>query len=782
MENNLRVTIGGRSVDVTKHEDLPVSISYALEDPGNFQVKKSATALSLKVPPTLGNESAGNAFHNPDMMDLTSGEAFRRNQPCVIEAGGEELLVGKAFMKVATHKNGPIGYTFDLYGDNADWVIDLQERTLFDLLKHISFTFDKATIEESWNFTGNEEGRPFVFAPVKYRGPMGGYQRNTAGDSVAVDNNMETTYLRPSLSAYWLLYWGFKSVGYRMDSVFLQSSYFKRKVMPWTWGNFIDSDGTRLNTHRFLAKGSQKVHYAAPNGRVSEIWNLFVDNDTTQGAFDNNNDYTWDAPNYVMIWSYNPPHYGRLEANLLLTIEVEAFVNQNSDVELRVQWFRNGVQFDGGFGPYNANGNLIMGLASSAGIGTGRRDYAIHDMFGRIEVNPGDWISARVYKSTFESKAGDCWVRAQVIQYKMDYFRIPLGGIIDFENYTGLQKYKFLDFFRGIVDTFNLSLNTDAVNKVVCIEPTHPYALTSSLTATQDGYMKADHIAWDGKEDLSKEWEMENFSDYEREVVFCFADDPNDGILKKIQDRHLTKLAASKYVFPDRFKQGRKEITNRFFSPVMHYEVEQWKGITGEAPQLVCIIPENISNTSNTEANNTFAPKLCHYKGLTSGVGGWRFDGQDKTTLPFLFAVNYKAGGAEDPVLSYSDERVKGTFSGEVVAYGLLRRFFLQRLAIMRNGQWYNAWLRLNNRDVKGLHREHKSLAGHRWELVQIRDYKPLLDESTACFLRRWAPVEKKDADSVFPSATAVMGTPVTSAFDTKYAPLKGLPNDIPTN
>jgi hypothetical protein len=130
------------------------------------------------------------------------------------------------------------------------------------------------------------------------------------------------------------------------------------------------------------------------------------------------------------------------------------------------------------------------------------------------------------------------------------------------------------------------------------------------------------------------------------------------------------------------------------------------------------MVPENISNTSASEAENTFAPKIGYYKGNISGVGGWRFGTVEEgygplTTFPYLFSVNYKDGGENDPILSYSDEKIKSG-SGFVIGKGLLRRYYWSRLAIMRNGQWYNCWFRLKNTDVANqLHREYISYAGH---------------------------------------------------------------------
>jgi hypothetical protein len=237
------------------------------------------------------------------------------------------------------------------------------------------------------------------------------------------------------------------------------------------------------------------------------------------------------------------------------------------------------------------------------------------------------------------------------------------------------------------------------------------------------------------------------------------------------------------------------EVENRFFSPVVHYNVQQWKdiGSTGDAPQMICMIPENISNTSRDEAQNTFNPKLAWYKGQVNGYG-WVFNRIRQTSFPYMFAVNYKAGGENDPILSYSDEKLLTgptyllnddgvvilTDSGDpiiidrggvyVAGPGLLRRFYLQRMAIMRNGQYYTTFFRLKNKEVANiLHREHVICQGQRFELVEIKNYDPVTDRATQCELRKWSPITLKDMSSVYPSAGNVVNEEIADSNDTKY-------------
>lgn len=778
MDKYVRVIIDGQPVDVESADRLPLSISYRKEDPDDFQRKRSAETFSIQVPATVNNDKVGNTFHNPAIEDLTDGSVFRKPRPAVIEANGYEILVGKAFMKGATHTDVPEDYEFDFYGNNGDWLIDLKEATLYDFLKHISFTFSKTNIENSWAFDGQSEALPYVFAPVRYGEPFSeGFENLIMTNPPKIlDYNCKPEYMRPALSKYWIIYWAFKSLGYKIKSDFFNTTYFRRQVMPWTWGNFLFSEGTRLNNLDFLAKSTEALYYYGVD-LAGQIADLKVSNDSTNGAFDNNGVYNYNTTTKRLEWTYLTAYnYGTLIASFRLQVQIDAAVTQNSTAELRVQWFKNGVRVTTGNPGENANGDVITNINAPT---IGRRDdVGLKDINQSFTVNPGDLISARFYIYMNDSGTGYARLRAEVIGYELDYFTIPLGGVIDFENYTGFKRYKFLDFLAGVIDEFNISVETDPINKVVVMEPTHPYSLNTSL-AVSGGYYNGNVLDWNGKQDLSRKSKMALYSELERELIFRYKDDSNDGILKVVQDRYQTKVGQGKYVLPERFKSGKKDVDNRFFSPCMHYEHTQWKGLGSDpnaTPQIIALVPENRSNTSRAEAQNTFTPKSAYYKGLVTNVG-WVFDGIKLTNYPFMFAVNYQPGGHNDPCLSYSDEKI-----GDEIAKGLLKRFYLQRMAIIRNGQFYNTYFRLSNYDVGNwYHREFKIVKDQLWELVEISQYSAVKEQSTQCQLRRWVPVTQEDADNTFPSSAAVSGDPGTSGFDIKYSPLKCLRTDIST-
>jgi hypothetical protein len=752
----IKITLDGQPLDLSD-TDVQISISYQQESSEDFTQKKSSEAFSITVPATVNNDQLSNTLHNPSVEDMTTGQAFRSYRKGVIEANGDELLVGKAFLTSAKHTDRPTSYEYDFYGNNGDWLIDLKETTLYDLLKQINFVFTKDVIINSWAFDGHSESLPYVFAPVRYR-PTVDFYDETVTDSDYKDVNMTPLYMKPSVSVYWIIYWAFKSLGYKIQSNFMDSPYFRRLVMPWVWGNFLSAEGNRQDNLKFLAKGTERV---TTGNFINGYVDVKASNDSTDGAFDTNNVYIYDAANGAMWWSY--PYtfdYGTITATFNLQLDWEVTIPEHSRIKITIEWY---VEFD------LKETHLVIDQ-STVSSNFNKRD--VFDDYFAFNVNPGNVVYAKVHveeTGTFSANAS-----LQVIQYTLSDIRIPLGGTIDFQNYNDLKNHKFLDFLGGVIDCFNILPGTDPINKVVLLEPAHPYSISNDLTDLQTGYFNNDFLNWNDKQDLSKESTIELYRDYERELTMKFKDDSNDGLLKLVQDRNSNILGAGKYVFPERFKADKKAIENRFFSPVMHYEVSQWQNIGSPAikPQMICIVPENISNTSNDEAGNTFAPKLAYYKGIVNNAGGWRFDGEDYTSIPYMFAVNYQPGGENDPILSYCDEKI-----GDIKAKGLLRRFYLQRFAIMRNGQFYTTFFRLNNRDATNwYHREHKICRGERWELVKMTDYRPLSEQSTECYMRKWSPITQADYNAVYPSLLPTS----TDKYDIKYSPLKCLTSDVP--
>jgi hypothetical protein len=819
----IQLKLEGETIDLPQTSDIPISITYEIEDEDDFRQKKAGTSLNITVPATLNNSDKLNTLFNPGAEDLHPNGGLDKPLNVVLIGAGHELMKGKAFVLAGRKQNGkPLNFDIDVFGDNADWVIQNKELTLHDVLGTVVHVFDKATIEASWLHDGTDETRDYVYAPFRSREPFGEPAGNDIPNEIFRPMNA-----RPSLFLYWMLYRGFKKAGYKIDSSFFETNYFKRIVLPWTWGNFFYITDKLLKEMSFLATGPVVVTQPNPGvtgtpfswqfkslsgtfattindvarfdaGNPSEE-QFFLSNVTNDiGFIGNALSYNYNPTTgecnwtYLSAWSALGVLTVGFEIRLCASIDVSFLSNANVGIDV----FVNGI--------LNQTFNNVFSKSAPT-VGTGE-DFGTRDTFFTIpNLNPGDVVTAQIRYSCSKSLLGFCFLKIYATgnnitldptpagatpedvrsYFKLNFIRRQLGSVIEWKKFDKFKNYKWLDLLRGTIDMFNLQLNTDTTTKTVTIEPTHNYALGASLaSATNQGYYNGNVLDWSSKEDISKISEVKVYQDYERELVIKLQDDNNDGMLKLLQDRHQSNLTQSKYVFPERFKKGKKAIDNRFFSGIVHYEHPQWKNIEGIAPQLIVLVPENIANTSNPESEYTFSPKIAWYKGIVDRkvYGGWNWDGDKTKDLPFMFAVNYKIGGDSDPILTYCDQRISDGAGGSVLGFGLFKRFFWQRFAIMRHGKLYNANFVLNNTDViNWLHREYKGINGQRYLLIKIDGYKPLLNESTPCTLWKWYPVTEQDANNTYPSDASVLtGTPVANTPDMITVPLICIPLDIP--
>jgi hypothetical protein len=395
----------------------------------------------------------------------------------------------------------------------------------------------------------------------------------------------------------------------------------------------------------------------------------------------------------------------------------------------------------------------------------------------------------------------------------MTGFLVKLGGSVNLQNYDVFRNYNFLDFLAGMVDMFNLEITTNNIDKVVYIEPMFEADLPNGETA--DGYVSVEKVLdYSNKLDFSqgKGGKVTLFNGSERQIDLTFKLDGSDGgqtiWAQRYKNIYLSNRTytggintnninidpgiisaqpgSARYMLPNRFAKGNRQMQNRFFSAVMHVNFPQWKEVTGVTPQLICIFPENTS--SENAVTQSFTPKLAFYGGIRSNtdVGGWIFIGDPASPnasptaydMPFMFAVNYVQTPNADPVLSYSDENVQGA-----QVPGLLTTFYRKRFAIMRNGQLVDVNLRLNLNDVcNWAHKESIFINGVLYVLLSIDGYNPLTDDSTPCTLWKMVEPQQVDIDNTFPSSDAILTSPaiLPSPYDLRYAPLMLYPTDLP--
>jgi hypothetical protein len=429
--------------------------------------------------------------------------------------------------------------------------------------------------------------------------------------------------------------------------------------------------------------------------------------------------------------------------------------------------------------------------------------------------------------------------QAMYSTFEMTGLQIQLGNQVHFQWYDAFRNYNFLGMLGGLVESFDWEIQTDNINKVVTIEPFSDTTLPDYDTngdylgdINLTGYFDATRILdWTNKRDVSNAEYMELFRNYEQQLDFSFKQDGSDGgqniFAARYKGLNVSKVvkgrinnagridnglvaaipAAARYMLPNRFIQGNRQKNNRFFSATMHYRHSIWKaldGATWPAPQLIAIIPENINDSSASAVTQVFEPKIVFWAGLKdpAAFGGWRWVGDPASPytdggvpsaidfpLPFMFAVNYNdtpviaGGGNKDPILSFSDQLVSDNTGAPVVADGLMKKYFLRRLAIMRNGQLYNPNMRLNLNDVCNFtHQECIKVDNAIYALIGIEGYEPINDSSCKCTMWKVVRPQAIDLANCYPSETSITTNPtiLSNPYDLKYNQLLLFITDIP--
>jgi hypothetical protein len=142
-----------------------------------------------------------------------------------------------------------------------------------------------------------------------------------------------------------------------------------------------------------------------------------------------------------------------------------------------------------------------------------------------------------------------------------------------------------------------------------------------------------------------------------------------------------------------------------------------------------------------------------------------------------MYSVYYGSGGENELNLNYNDEYING-----VIVPGLMRTFFLRRLAMMRNGQMLKGMMRLKLIDIANpYHREFISLKQSLFALIGIEGYNPLRDDSSVCTMWKVVETEQKDIDASYPSVASITTDPtILDQNDLRYAHTLIYSSDLP--
>jgi len=260
----LITTIDGvkRIIDLYGDEDITLEMSFAeIQD---ITKKNSTYTQSFNVPGSKNNNDIFNHFYDPASTPTTYD--VRRTFSAYFTYNGNIILDGYIRLNSSTNNRTEKNYNLTFYTEVGDLSSNIGDKFLYDLnLADLVIPYNSDEVRKSqfnWDtmdvFAGTDPVKdervyfPLLFSGYDYvsgdtidfnASPLLSFNPSNTGSFVNREYPLPFNYYRPAISVRELYTQIVNQAGYRIDSSFLDTSYFKRFFLPLTFS----SDGLPLN-------------------------------------------------------------------------------------------------------------------------------------------------------------------------------------------------------------------------------------------------------------------------------------------------------------------------------------------------------------------------------------------------------------------------------------------------------------------------------------------------------------------------------------------------------
>ena len=698
-----RLIIDGQECDLPLG-DFPFSISYQVTDEGF--IAGSSSKRSITLPATSTNDAI---FGDWGGISNNNGNAaeFR---PFTYEQGGVTLFKGLAELQSAPlqsdrYRSRAKAYKVDLYGDNADWFLKLKDKLLRD------FTYDTApylagTVAGGW--VAEYPAAEFGFTLIKIK------EFANAG-SVAFDEFTPFVFIRTFIDK------ALDSIGYTLQSSFLNSNMFKRLIMPLPLPERYPQEFSEdyLN----VTVDDTQVGYAATFVGVYVFPNQTVT--PLVGANPYNN----------ATGVYTAPFTGFYEVTLEASLS--NIVGAGADFEFvgRIDGLASGIF-------------MILGEVQAGPTGFYTANTNLRQVSNVLFLNAGQTID---FAAQVSANGGtfDYTVEATIVGEAAAVF----GSILD-PKYL-LRDYSVAGLFKGLQHMFNLRFEADTQAQTLRIEPADDFLYlnnTGGLEPLQirEGFYQDNTDDVTQNLDISREGELYNETDVPEVTRLSYQ---TEGETEEyIDENEVLGFFTGQYTLPsNRFNTEIDDNQNPYFAKTLcTVETAITADDSNIAVQIPLMYPVNyVLDPTATEQTREVQPRILYHAGLRPQSVDGRINvdlGPGPPTtfgLPFSFMVNYNS--QFDVSLSYATEKIRG-----IDVPGLLEAYWLQQFARTRIGKKLETYYFWDILSILGLSfRTKLFLDGRLYVLQQVDGYKPLKETPTKTVLLLDQRPEQEDEDAI---------------------------------
>jgi hypothetical protein len=723
---NLRteIYVNGTSVDL--FEDIPLNLNYLIQDIRTPDKRTSAFSKTIKLPGSPTNNKLFTHLFELDYSVQTSGVTnfapdfnpnLKANVVVYIDSAEQfkGILKLDRIIKVNNDKlDYKIEYECTIYGKLANIFVSMGDKKLTDIdLSTYNHTYNKANIKASWTAT---VGTGYVYPMIDY-----GYTNCTTFNTI---HWFPAIYLREYLAQI------FQQAGFQWTSDFLDSTFFRRLIIPFNGQNLKLTDTQVLNRMFRASCTSDQTYTIATNtcSLNNNSTTILFNDDSTTPNFDTTNQYSTGTGKFTAANSgyYTFNTFNRIS----LVLDPVAPDTSNQVITVRVYFIKNGTQSIG-------NSNLLYFDLRTLGTITATQVTASQDVYlttSQVYLAAGDTVEVKYYYENFttgsylyncyNTQNGTIKIRATTTSYFND--TVINSGIFDGDTLALnnaipadiLQR----DLFKWIINCFNLYIEEDKFtpNKLK-IEPYVDY-YTSGVT-----------VDWTTKLDISQPITI----------------DPMGALEAK---RYRYKYKEDSDYFNDKYKKQYGEtygtaytdITNDFIKDEQVTEVGFSPTPLVQIPNIDRIIP----SIKQVDQNGNSSPKtsnirLLYWGGSLSTNNSWTFTSAQGTTTETTYPYAGEVDHPTTPTLSLDFGIPREVYydiaqTSQYTDNTLYNKYYSQWIAEIsdRNSKILTAYFYLEPKDIESLDFRNKIfLEGNYYRLNKIYDYDPVNVKTTKCEL-----------------------------------------------
>lgn len=499
--------------------NLDASFTYNFEDLTELSSKSSKYSKTITLPDTPNNNEYFQHFYE---LAITDSYDANKRVRCNVRIGDNNIFPGYLKLEKSINLFGNIEYEVNILSIEKNLFEEIGDTVLPELpISKYNHTRSKEIITGSWDSIIYENGEPVPFELGK--GYV--YPRIIYGNSTDITDNWYTYDAFPAIYVKTIIDSIAEKYRYKFKSEFFNSEYFKRLIIPYNKSK-VEIKEEDVEERKVLVgvdNGDSPFNIGGILNTDDGLW-------TTTQTVELNDESTLDFKDDLNQWDglqftcakqgiYNITFNGKFAfqyisetGNDLKWDDTEAM---RIIYDMSVFRTNGGIQLiaDSGRTPDNPYGQIFINPSDSVFHSSPWFDTAgAHNMdlvASNVYLEPGDVIRVR-----FKSKQGNNinWdvqglgsnkVNARPMLYRsiggnLTTFKVELAENILMDNeevdfYQLLPNMKVNEFFKGLVDMFNLSIVSDPNEEdTLIIEPIDTYLKSKKTILEWDDLLDRD--------------------------------------------------------------------------------------------------------------------------------------------------------------------------------------------------------------------------------------------------------------------------------------------------